>query len=380
MTGGNLGNRGYDDSPKITETTTSGRRCGCFHASRALADDTRYGMYLESPLIDKERRVPRLSIIIPCLGGAAEFDGTLVSVLQNRPPDCEVLVVHTDSYDDPYQLGGEVEFMEAKASSIVDLLNVAIVHSTSELLHIVGCGLEATEHWTAQATAHFSDPEIAAVSPVVLGFNRQTVLAAGVSWSRGGARSVIKDQRIISPGSGRIRAKVLGPTLTAAYYRRDVLLALGGFDATVGDELADVDLALAIESLGRLQICEPSSRLVRVNDPKTAPASSLASGRAAERVFWRYAARRGPISSLGLHPCAVAADAIRRPALSMFASLAGRAAACAEMGAANRNAEKLSAAIEKLSVSPYPRNSGRKAAMHPADTGVNAAFQHRRAA
>jgi hypothetical protein len=91
---------------------------------------------------DKERPVPRLSIVIPCLGGAAEFDGTLVSVLQNRPADCEVLVVHTAAYDDPYQLGEEVQFLRASSRSLVELINSACQHATGEIVHLVGCGLE----------------------------------------------------------------------------------------------------------------------------------------------------------------------------------------------------------------------------------------------
>jgi len=59
--------------------------------------------------------VPRLSIVIPCLGGAAEFDATLVSVLQHRPADCEVLVIHNEPYDDPYALGHEVRFVECRS-------------------------------------------------------------------------------------------------------------------------------------------------------------------------------------------------------------------------------------------------------------------------
>src|SRR5437773_6639777 len=94
----------------------------------------------------RTRPVPRLSIIIPCLGGAAEFDATLVSVLQNRPTDCEVLVLHTEPYDDPYSLGDEVRFIESHAGSLVELLNIGVEQASGEVLHIVGCGLEATEH------------------------------------------------------------------------------------------------------------------------------------------------------------------------------------------------------------------------------------------
>ena len=68
--------------------------------------------------------MPRLTILIPCVGGAAAFDATLVSVLQHRPADCEVLLVHTEPYDDPYDLAGEVQFLRTDRScKLVDLLN-----------------------------------------------------------------------------------------------------------------------------------------------------------------------------------------------------------------------------------------------------------------
>ena len=46
--------------------------------------------------------MPRLSIVIPCAQDTAWFESTLASVLQNRPADCEVLVVQPREYDDPY--------------------------------------------------------------------------------------------------------------------------------------------------------------------------------------------------------------------------------------------------------------------------------------
>ena len=37
--------------------------------------------------------MPRLSIVIACPNDAEPFETTLASVLQNRPVDCEVIVV-----------------------------------------------------------------------------------------------------------------------------------------------------------------------------------------------------------------------------------------------------------------------------------------------
>jgi hypothetical protein len=294
--------------------------------------------------------VPRLSIIIPCLGGAAEFDGTLVSVLQNRPADCEVLVVHSEPYGDPYGLSQEVRFIRVAGESLVQLANSAIEMATGEILHFVGCGLEVPEGWTEPALCHFADAEIAAVSPVVLDAESKKLIAAGVRYSLGGTRQVAADGRLLSPGSGRLRAKILGPTLTAAFYRRDVLASLDGFDPGVGDCLAEIDMALAIQSLGRLHLCEPASRLIQTTDPRAAiaqPGFSL--GRAAERIFWRYARRRGMAASLSMHLFTVAADtACRATSLSSLTSLCGRAFSLLEFGAVQRSEQRLHVASERL--------------------------------
>src|SRR6185369_14934077 len=44
--------------------------------------------------------VARLTIILPALGSATQLEETLVSVLQNRPDDSDLLVVHPGTYDD----------------------------------------------------------------------------------------------------------------------------------------------------------------------------------------------------------------------------------------------------------------------------------------
>ena len=291
--------------------------------------------------------MPRLSIVIPCLGGAAEFDGTLVSILQNRPADCEVLVVHTEPYSDPYSLRGEVRFIEAK-ESMIGLLNLAVEAARGEVLHIVGCGLEVNENWTEAALEHFCDLEVAAVSPAIVKADRQTLVAAGVYWSLGGARRVVTDSRVIARGSGRLRSRIHGPTLGAAFYRRDVIAALGGFDTYLGEQLADVSIALDFQALGRLNVCEPASRLVEVEQRQSNLGSGFVAGRAAERLFWRHAQHRGVSASLAMHMCSIATGSIFEQPSKFLASLAGRGLAFLEIGAAARHEQRLAAASDRL--------------------------------
>jgi hypothetical protein len=324
--------------------------------------------------------VPRLSIIIPCLGGAAEFDGTLVSVLQNRPADCEVLVVHSEPYSDPYALRGEVHFVESPASSLAELLNAALDATSGEVVHILGCGMEATEDWTSAALKHFNDQDIAAVSPVVLFADQETIVAAGIRWSLGGARHVITDSRIISRGSGRLRAKILGPLLTAAFYRRDVLVALGGFETSLGDELVDVGVALAIQSLGRLHVSEPASQLLRPSGRLDSPLAGFAVTRSAERLFCRYAAAHGWTAALAFHALTITGETIlQAPRLASLQSLAGRAAAWLELGALSAYEQRLTAANDRLAELAELRASVRKQSKR-APSKTASAVPRRRAA
>jgi hypothetical protein len=294
--------------------------------------------------------VSGLSIVIPCVGGAAEFDGTLVSVLQNRPADCEVLVAHTEPYDDPYALANELRFIQADGQSLIELLNTALTEATGDVLHVVGCGLEATENWTVPALTHFDDPDVAAVSPLIVDADRQSVVSAGLRWSAGGARRIINNQRVALPGSGRLRATIDGPTLSAAFYRRDVLVALGGFDAALGAPLADVAIAVALQSLGKLHVCEPGSTLVEAIAMPPSVAGGFRSGRAAERLFWRYAHERGLALALAAHPWTIVFEALHEiTSLSLWTSLLGRAAALLEIGSARRHGAELTAAAERLS-------------------------------
>ena len=321
--------------------------------------------------------MPRLSIVIPCLGGASEFDGVLVSVLQNRPADCEVIVAHGEAYDDPYHLRGEVKFLHAPDSSLIEMLNTALHESSGEIVHTIGCGLQTIEGWAETALAHFQDPQVAAVAPVIMAADRQTLVSAGIGWSLGGRRTVIRDQRVMSPGRGRLRAKILGPTLAAAFYRRDVLLALDGFDTSIDFQMADVALALAFESLGRLHVAEPSSQLICPIAENVAPVSEYRRNRDAERIFWRHLARRSSSLATAFHGFAVTYGVLTSKAPLL--ALGGRARAFFDFGAAQRHEQRLELAATRLVELETLRTKSRKTRA-PAKIEPLPASKRRRAA
>jgi len=244
--------------------------------------------------------VKRLSIIVPFFGDSQKnLETTLVSILQNRPASCEILVVHNGGYDDPYELVDEVRFITA-GECLLDGLNVAIESSHGEVVHLVEPGIEVEPGWTDWSLVHFADPDVAAVSPLVLSQSSPVqVVCWGVNYFAGGHRQVVER-------NGRWDSKreslprIMGPTMSASFYRRQTLVELGLFDRWVGQRLADIDVALKLKAAAYRVVIEPDSRLYGAYETRSRD-SHFQTDRFNERLFWRYAAHFGWVRSLSLH-------------------------------------------------------------------------------
>ena len=289
--------------------------------------------------------MPHLSIIIACHGDTAEFEDALAAVLQNRPDDCEVLVALPQKYDDPYGLSGEVRFVEVcDACGLPALMNAAASAASGEVLHFIDCSLTVHDGWTVAATRHFDDPDVAAVSPLVVDQKRERIISAGVVYGAGGVRRVAARGKRYSPDSMAPPATD-GPVLQAAFYRAEVFHSLGGFAEEVGSLLADVDLAMSIAAARYRCQAEPACVLRSTSAAASAdarPATTFSAGRCAERLFWRSAASRGSFTAALLHLAAIAGDFVAAlPHPGVLLALAGRAVACFEGSAYRRHRDSI---------------------------------------
>jgi hypothetical protein len=283
--------------------------------------------------------VPRLSIIIPVLGNSTRLESTLVSVLENRPADCEILVVLGAPYDDPYDLAGEIRFLQVpRQLGLIGGLNEGIEASRSPVIHVLSAGMEVTEGWSEAALTHFKDPCVASVAPMVIdAVDHRTPIAFGLSYCCRRGRVI---ERRIGVGDDLQQTTaacepidVLGPLVHAAFYRRSAIELVGGLPRGVGDALADADLALALRFAGYRSVCEPRSITLGTPGDIAPPGPSFRQGLAAERLFWRAAPVAGWLKSLARHPWGVLGDffgALPRP--GAFTSLAGRFLAVCQMG------------------------------------------------
>lgn len=299
--------------------------------------------------------VPRLSIVVPYQPSAQPFEklfeDTLASVLQNRPSDCEVVVPHAGDYADPYELRGEVRFLEQPLETpLVELLNAGLDRVRGELLHVLMPGQAVQEGWTEEPVAAFDDPRVGSISPVVVSAaDPHKVLHCGVGYGVGGARWLVGAGRTLQALAAR-PLQAVGPSLTAAFYRTDAVCSLDGFSVAVGEALTDVDLALGLHAVGYTTGVSLSS-VVRSELPALREASSFQAGREAELLFRRHARHLGLVRSLLAHPLTVLVRALGDlPHPGAVTQLLGRAAAWREGRSVERYRELLADAIEEASL------------------------------
>ncbi len=276
--------------------------------------------------------MPRLSIIIPVLGSAPRLESTLVSVLENRPTDCEIIVVLNAPYDDPYDLKDEVRYLHVgESAGIVESLNTGIQASRAAIVHLLASGFEVTEGWTDSVWSHFRDPHVAGVGPLVVDvLDSRKVLAAGLESAA--ASRIVRSFGGTDDVAGA--QQILGPLVQAAFFRRSALELVGGLPQAVGDSLADVDLALTLKYAGYHCMLEPASRVEAVpGDIALDTAAGFRNGLAAERLFWRNAPVLGWKKSLAMHPLAVLGEFVAGlPHWGTMTRLCGRLLGCCQFG------------------------------------------------
>jgi hypothetical protein len=281
--------------------------------------------------------VPRLTIIIPALGRQEELDETLVSVLENRPADCEVLVPHGPTYRDPYDLSDEVRFVPVADQALLSLIRTGLAASQAPIVHVLQSGFRATPGWTEPIVERFvSDVSLAAVSPrVQLLSGRAMHELRGIRYHPGGTRrDVAVEDAKISASDPSILWE--GPSLQAGFFRRCALSSIGGLDPHVGSFYCDVDTIVKLRRTG--WHCDHESASLVRGRQVIRPAGFLA-GRQAERLFWRHRRVFGPIASLRDHLWITSLESWQSfPRPASLTTLCGRIWGLAECAAFRRHA------------------------------------------
>jgi GT2 family glycosyltransferase len=213
--------------------------------------------------------------------------------------------------------------------------NAGINSARGEIVELLNDDAEVTSGWAEAALAHFATVSVAAVAPLVLCWPGQParIDSAGDRYFAGGFAG--KRGRGLDPESGYRQARrVFGASASSAFYRRDLLMRLGGFPERFGAYFEDVDLSFRLHRAGGEIVYEPSSRVLhRVSASYGRPNRRLMEqqSRNEELVFWRNLPTRDLLRALPLHLAVLAGKAWRRHQEGQFVPwFAGRLRALSE--------------------------------------------------
>jgi hypothetical protein len=197
--------------------------------------------------------VPRLSIIIPHQNNDAALENTILSVLENRPEDCEIIVVHDGSYSDPYRLEDELLLIQEPDERPAAQINAGLMVSRSPIVCVLSNGVSVqSENWADAACEQMMrSDDIASLTVPTQPVGSDSRVMGICHQSTRNARSLLLNRMLlIGSGEHPPLGSVAGPTASCGFFRRRVLLALDGWNERVDWSNADIELAFLMDRLG----------------------------------------------------------------------------------------------------------------------------------
>jgi GT2 family glycosyltransferase len=212
-----------------------------------------------------------ISIIIPACGKLEVLAHCIESLSKASYPDYEIVVIR----DDRQSASADAHFSRmphrllhfSGAPNLSALKNFAMKQTESPWLLFLHDDVEAIEtDWLTIMAEHVQRPEVGAVGAQLLNPNNTIEHAGFVLGVNGIAqpafRGLAADERQVSRQLQVTRncsAVSAGCMLT----RRDVFQEVGGFDESLPDAFADIDLCLKMRRAGYLIVCTPFAKLYK---------------------------------------------------------------------------------------------------------------------
>lgn len=232
-----------------------------------------------------------LSIVIPSHHRFDLLRACLEAVRQHAPPETEVLVVDDGSPDGiisrvAAEQGARILRLPRQSGYCV-AVNAGIRAVRSPIIELLNDDTVVQPGWADAALPWFEDQRVAAVAPLVLdGLGR--IDSAGQCYSLGGVAGKRGHGQPLRPEYQQT-CRVFGACGSSAFYRRDVLLAVGGFPESFGAYFDDVDLSFRLNRAGHQIRFEPGSRVHHQGGASYGTGRRLLEqqSRNEERVFWR---------------------------------------------------------------------------------------------
>jgi len=244
--------------------------------------------------VDAERsngiEYPPVSLIVPAYNEGKVIEGALRSLLELDYPRFEVIVVDDGSTDDTLanasRVAGDYGHCRVKAvtkrnGGKASSLNAGLAMAEYPIVLCMDADSRLEPQTIKAAVPHFQDPSVAAVAGNVKVVNRINI------WTRLQALEYVEGLNMARRAQGFLNAVNIVPG-PIGLFRRDVMLALGGYDLDTFAE--DTDLTLKILTAGWRIRYEPRS-----------VAWTEAPERLIDLIQQRYRWTRGILQALGKH-------------------------------------------------------------------------------
>ena len=205
------------------------------HLEARVASPTPAGTYL-----------PPVTILVPCYNEGAVIARAIESLLELDYPMFEVLVIDDGSTDDTREAVAPLEGRHGDVTvrlvskgngGKASALNTGIALARHEYILAMDGDSRLTKDTLRAAMRHFGDPRVGAVAGNVKVTNRRNL------WTKLQALEYIEGLNMARRAQGFLRAVNIIPG-PIGIFRRDVLLAVGGYDTDTYAEDADLTLKL----------------------------------------------------------------------------------------------------------------------------------------
>lgn len=205
------------------------------HLEARVASPTPEGTYL-----------PPVTILVPCYNEGAVIARAIESLLELDYPMFEVLVIDDGSTDDTREAVAPLEGRHGDVTvrlvskgngGKASALNTGIALARHDYILAMDGDSRLTKDTLRAAMRHFGDPRVGAVAGNVKVTNRRNL------WTKLQALEYIEGLNMARRAQGFLRAVNIIPG-PIGIFRRDVLLAVGGYDTDTYAEDADLTLKL----------------------------------------------------------------------------------------------------------------------------------------
>ena len=262
----------------------------------------------------------RVSVVIPSHSRADLLRLCLRSVVRNTTHRIQLIVVDDGSPDAAVsraagEFPGVTVLRNDRPLGFAVAANRGIRAADGDVVQLLNDDTEVEPGWVEAAVARFADPTVGAVAPLVLrgppGTGVPVIDSAGDEYDRGGFARKRGHGR---PLAERYRqpCEVFGASASSAFYRADVLRAVGGFPESFGAYFEDVDLAWRIRRAGFRCVYEPRAVVWHRVGSSYRKRRALVERQSLneERVYWRNVP--GVWRVLPRHLAVLAGKALRR--------------------------------------------------------------------